>query len=123
MAALSPAAIFWATLAGLTLSIVWIEFLGLVAARLATNATTGGIRAIMGGGALEALALVAIGLGTVAANAMNDYSGSLALQAAGVRILRPLVAAIVTAAAFGLTMWLNAGNLASKFTNLVLFVG
>jgi nucleobase:cation symporter-1, NCS1 family len=118
----SPAAIFWATLGGLTLSWGSIEFLGLIAARLATNATTGGIRTIMGGGTLGALALGAIGLGTVADNAMNDYSGSLALQAAGVRILRPLVAAIVTAAAFGLTLWLNTGNLASKFTNLLLFI-
>jgi NCS1 family nucleobase:cation symporter-1 len=118
----SRAAIFWATLAGLAISSVWIEFLGLVAARLATNATSGGIRDIMGGGALGALALVAIGLGTVAVNAMTDYSGSLALQAAGVRIVRPLVAVIVTAAAFGLTLWLNTGNLASKFTNLVLFI-
>jgi NCS1 family nucleobase:cation symporter-1 len=39
-----------------------------------------------------------------------------------VRILRPLVAVIVTAAAFGLTLWLNTGSLASKFTNLVLFI-
>lgn len=118
----SRAAIFWVTLAGLTISSVWIEFLGLVAAHLTTNQTSGGIRDIMGGRTLGALALVAIGLGTVAVNAMNDYSGSLALQAAGVRILRPLVAVLVTAAAFGLTLWLNTGNLASKFTNLVLFI-
>lgn len=118
----SRAAIFWITLGALTVSSVWIEFLGLAAARLATNQTSSGIRDIMGGGALGALALVAIGLGTVSVNAMNDYSGSLSLQAAGVRILRPLVAVIVTAAAFGLTLWLNTGNLASKFTNLVLFI-
>jgi len=118
----SPAAIFWITLAALTISSVWIEFLGLAAAGIATDQTSGGIRNIMGGGALGALALVAIGLGTVSVNAMNDYSGSLSLQAAGVRILRPLVAVIVTAAAFGLTLWLNTGTLASKFTNLVLFI-
>jgi NCS1 family nucleobase:cation symporter-1 len=121
----SRTAIFWATLGGLTISSVWIEFLGLVAAGVAgvaTNQTSGGIRSIMGGGVLGGLALIAIALGTVAVNAMNDYSGSLALQAAGVRILRPLVAVIVTAAAFGLTLWLNTGSLASKFTNLVLFI-
>jgi NCS1 family nucleobase:cation symporter-1 len=118
----SRMAIFWATLGGLAISSMWIEFLGLVAAKLATNQTSGGIRDIMGGGVLGVLALIAIGLGTVAVNTMNDYSGSLALQAAGVRILRPLVAVIVTAAAFGITLWLNTGNLASKFTNLVLFI-
>jgi NCS1 family nucleobase:cation symporter-1 len=118
----SRTATFWITLSALTISSVWIEFLGLAAAQLASNQTSGGIRDIMGGGALGALALAAIGLGTVSVNAMNDYSGSLALQAAGVRILRPLIAVIVTAAAFGLTLWLDTGSLASKFTNLVLFI-
>ncbi|MBO0772212.1 MAG: cytosine permease [Actinobacteria bacterium] len=119
----SRAGIFWATLAGLVISSVWLEILGLAAASAATSQTSGGIRAIMGGGALGALALVAIGLGTIAVNAMNDYSGSLALQAAGVRILRPVVAVIVTVVAFALTLWLHAGgDLASKFTNLVLFI-
>jgi NCS1 family nucleobase:cation symporter-1 len=119
----SREAIFWATLAGLVISSVWLEVLGLAAASAATSQTSGGIRAIMGGGALGALALIAIGLGTIAVNAMNDYSGSLALQAAGVRMVRPLVAVIVTVIAFGLTLWLQAGgNLASKFTNLVLFI-
>lgn len=119
----SRAGIFWATMAGLVISSVWLEILGAAAASVATDQTSGGIRTIMGGGALGALALVAIGLGTVAVNAMNDYSGSLALQAAGVRILRPLVAVIVTVAAFALTLWLHTGgNLASKFTNLVLFI-
>jgi NCS1 family nucleobase:cation symporter-1 len=114
--------IFWATLGGLTIATVWVEFLGLAAASLATDQTSGGIRSMMGGGALGALALVAIGLGTIAVNAMNDYSGSLALQAAGVRVLRPLVAVIVTVVAFALTLWLNTGSLASKFTNLILFI-
>jgi len=49
------------------------------------------------------LALIAIWIGTVSVNAMNDYSGSLALQAAGARIKRPYIAVIVTAAAFFLT--------------------
>jgi hypothetical protein len=121
--ATSPAGIFWATLGGLVISSVWLEILGAAAASAATSQTSGGIRDIMGGGALGALALVAIALGTIAVNAMNDYSGSLSLQAAGVRIMRPLVVAIVTVVAFGLTLWLQSGgNLASKFTNLVLFI-
>ena len=119
----SRAGVFWATLAGIVISSVWLEVLGLAAASVATNQTSAGIRTIMGGGALGALALVAIVLGTVAVNAMNDYSGSLALQAAGVRIMRPLIAVIVTVVAFGLTLWLHTGgNLASKFINLVLFI-
>jgi agmatinase len=55
--------------------------------------------------------------------AVHHRRGSLSLQAAGVRIMRPLVAVIVTVVAFGLTLWLQSGgNLASKFTNLVLFI-
>lgn len=50
-------------------------------------------------GMLGGLGLIAIWIGTVAVNAMNDYSGSLALQAAGVRVRRPVVAVIVTVAA------------------------
>jgi nucleobase:cation symporter-1, NCS1 family len=55
-------------------------------------------------------------------NAMNDYSGSLALQAAGFRVRRPVVAVIVTVLAFFLTLWLNTGDLATKFENVLLFI-
>jgi len=113
--------IFWLSLAGVSLSSIWIEILGLAAAALAVNATSGGIQHLLGGGVLGGLALVAIWIGTVSVNAMNDYSGSLALQAAGARIKRPYIAVIVTAAAFFLTLWLNTGTLATKFQNVLLF--
>ena len=41
---------------------------------------------VLGGGAIGALAMVAMALGTVSVNVMNDYTGSLSLQAAGVDI-------------------------------------
>ncbi len=111
--------VFSLTLAGTALSSVWIEILGLAAAAAATNGTAGGIRQLLGGGLLGGLALVAIWIGTVAVNAMNDYSGSLALQAAGFRIRRPVVAVIVTVLAFFLTLWLNTGDLTTKFENVL----
>jgi NCS1 family nucleobase:cation symporter-1 len=113
--------IFWLSLAGVSLSSIWIEILGLAAASLAVSATSGGIQHLLGGGVFGGLALVAIWIGTVSVNAMNDYSGSLALQAAGARIKRPYIAVIVTAAAFFLTLWLNTGTLATKFQNVLLF--
>jgi NCS1 family nucleobase:cation symporter-1 len=113
--------IFWLSLAGVSLSSIWIEILGLAAASLVVNATSGGIQHLLGGGVLGGLALIAIWIGTVSVNAMNDYSGSLALQAAGARIKRPYIAIIVTAAAFFLTLWLNTGTLATKFQNVLLF--
>jgi NCS1 family nucleobase:cation symporter-1 len=118
----SRQSIFWLTMAGISLSAIWIEFLGLAAASIAVNGTAGGIQHLLGGGALGAMAMVAIWIGTVSVNAMNDYSGSLALQAAGARIRRPYVAVLVTVIAFFLTLWLNTGNLATKFTNVLLFV-
>jgi nucleobase:cation symporter-1, NCS1 family len=118
----SRPAIFGLTLGGVVVSSVWIEILGLGAAGVATNGTASGIRTLLGGGVLGGLGLVAIWVGTVAVNAMNDYSGSLALQAAGFRIRRPLVAVIVTVVAFFLTLWLNTGSLAGKFENVLLFI-
>ncbi len=118
----SRAGIFWLTLAGTVLSSVWIETLGLAAAGVATDDTSAGIRHLLGSGLLGGLALVAIWIGTVAVNAMNDYSGSLALQAAGFRVRRPVVAVVVTVLAFFLTLWLDTGNLAAKFENVLLFI-
>src|SRR5258708_2443182 len=118
----SRPAIFGLALAGTALSSVWIEILGLAAAAAATHGTSAGIRSLLGGGVLGGLGLVAIWVGTVAVNAMDDYSGSLALQAAGFRIRRPYVAVVVTVAAFFLTLWLNTGTLATKFENVLLFI-
>jgi NCS1 family nucleobase:cation symporter-1 len=118
----SRAAIFSLTLAGTVLSSVWIELLGLAAAAAATDDTAGGIQHLLGGGWLGVLALIAIWIGTVAVNAMNDYSGSLALQAAGFKVRRPVVAVAVTVIAFFLTLWLNTGDLATKFENVLLFI-
>lgn len=118
----SRQAIFWLTLAGVAISSIWIEILGLAAASLIVNDTSAGIQQLVGGGILGAVALVAIVIGTVAVNAMNDYSGSLALQATGARIRRPYVAIVVTVLAFVLTLWLHEGSLATKFTNILLFI-
>jgi nucleobase:cation symporter-1, NCS1 family len=118
----SRSAIFSLTLAGTVLSSVWIELLGLAAAAAATDDTAGGIQHLLGGGFLGVLALIAIWIGTVAVNAMNDYSGSLALQAAGFKVRRPVVAVVVTVVAFFLTLWLNTGDLATKFENVLLFI-
>ena len=47
------------------------------------------INALLGGGIISAMAMIAIFFGTVAVNAMNDYSGSLSLLAAGIKVWRP----------------------------------
>jgi len=119
----SKAGIFWLTLAGLTASYVWVETIGLAAASVLSNQTAAGVRALMGGGFLGVLALIAIVFGAITSNSMNDYTGSLAFQALGARVRRPIIAAVVAVFAFAAILWMNAGNTSGKFTNLLLFTG
>ena len=69
-----------------------------------------------------ALAMIAIAIGTVAVNAMNDYTGSLSLQAAGVRVPRVYAAIIVAILGFLFTLYLNDGDLVGKFESYLLFI-
>jgi NCS1 family nucleobase:cation symporter-1 len=64
----------------------------------------------------------AIAIGTIAVNAMNDYTGSLSLQAAGARIPRVYSAIAVAILGFLFTLYLNSGDLVSKFENYLLFI-
>jgi NCS1 family nucleobase:cation symporter-1 len=66
--------------------------------------------------------MIAIALGTIAVNAINDYTGSLSLQAAGVRIPRIVSALIVAVAGFFFTLYLNSGDFAGKFESYLLFI-
>jgi nucleobase:cation symporter-1, NCS1 family len=119
----SKAGIFWLTLAGLMASYVWVETIGLAGASVLGNQTAAGVRSLMGGGVLGVLALIAIVFGAIASNSMNDYTGSLAFQALGARVRRPVIAAVVAVLAFAAILWMNAGNTSGKFTNLLLFIG
>jgi NCS1 family nucleobase:cation symporter-1 len=119
----SSSSVFWNTVLALTISAGWLEILGLMVADKVTGTSVGTIRDdILGGGILGALAMIAIALGTVAVNAINDYTGSLSLQAAGVRIPRIVSALIVAVAGFFFTLYLNSGDFAGKFESYLLFI-
>src|SRR5216683_3091705 len=117
----SRAGIFWLTLAGLTASYVWVETIGLAGASVLSDQTAAGVRTLMGGSFLGILALVAIVFGAITSNSMNDYTGSLAFQALGARVRRPIIAAVVAVVAFAVILWMNAGNTSGKFQNVLLF--
>lgn len=117
----STNAVFWYTLAGLVASYVWVEEVGLAAGHVLTNQTAVGIDRISGGGALGIIILLAVALACIASNAMNDYTGSLAMQTLNVKLRRPLTAGMVMVLAYGLILWLHAGNIASRFEDLLLF--
>ncbi len=117
--------VFLWTFLGLGLSAAWLEALGLAVTNALGNSTadaTHQINSIVGGGVIGALAMVAIFFGTVAVNAMNDYTGSLSLLAAGVRIWRPMSAAVVGVLSFAATLYLYYGNFASTFENYLLLI-
>jgi NCS1 family nucleobase:cation symporter-1 len=119
----SSSRVFWWTVLGLTLSAGWVEALGLLVADKATEAgAVDTINTVLSGTPLAALAMLAIGIGTVAVNAMNDYTGSLSLQAAGFRVPRVYSAILVAVLGFGVTLWLNAGDLVGKVENILLFL-
>jgi nucleobase:cation symporter-1, NCS1 family len=114
--------IFWITVVALTLSAGWIEVLGLAVADKVTAESVGTIHTILGGGPIGGLAMIAIALGTVAVNALNDYTGSLSLLAAGIRVPRVASAFVVAVLGFLFTLYLNSGDFAGKFTNYLLFL-
>jgi nucleobase:cation symporter-1, NCS1 family len=114
--------IFWVTVVALTLGAGWIEVLGLAVADKATGPSVDTINTILGGGLLGALAMIAIALGTVAVNALNDYTGSLSLLAAGIRVPRVASAFVVAVLGFLFTLYLNSGDFAGKFEGYLLFL-
>ncbi len=123
----SSSRVFLYTFLGLFLSAVWLEVLGLAVTSaltgdLATADGTHQIYAIVGQGFAGSLAMIAIFFGSVAVNAMNDYTGSLSLLAAGVRIWRPISAGIVGVLSFIATLWLYYGNFTSAFENYLLLI-
>jgi NCS1 family nucleobase:cation symporter-1 len=118
----SRTAVFGYTFGGLAVAYIAVQAIGVAAAGTLTDQTAQGVREIMGGGLLGSVALLVIALGSVASNAMNDYSGSLALQTVGVRVRRPVSAVVVVVIAFALIMWLHSGDMATRFQGVLLFV-
>ena len=113
--------LFWMTFAGLAGSYLWVYTIGLAGAKTLSNQTAAGVQSLVGGGFLGILALIAIVFGSITGNAMNDYSGSLAVQAGGVKVKRHFSAAFGTVLAFFLILWIHGGNTSAKFENVLLF--
>ncbi len=119
----SRARVFGYTFAGMVLAYVFVQGIGIAAAGVLGEHTAEGVRDVMGGGALGAVALLVIALASVGSGVMNDYSGSLALQTLGVRVRRPISALLVTVCAFFLILWLQAADTATRFTDVLLLIG
>lgn len=118
----SRPAVFGFTFAGIVSAYLFVQGIGIAAAPMLSEQTSKGMRSVMGGGVLGALALLVIALAAVGSAAMNDYSGSLALQTVGVRVRRPVSALVVTALAFALILWLHSGDMSARFQDVLLLV-
>jgi NCS1 family nucleobase:cation symporter-1 len=118
----SRAQVFGFTFAGIVLAYIFVQGIGIAAGDLVSEHTAEGVRSVMGGGILGALALLVIALASIGSGIMNDYSGSLALQTIGVRVRRPFSAVVVTVIAFALILWLHGGETASRFEHVLLLV-
>lgn len=114
--------VFGYTFCGMVLAYVFVQAIGIAAAGVLGEHTAAGVRDVMGGGALGALALLVIALASVGSGIMNDYSGSLALQTMGVRVRRPVSAVVVTVLAFFLILWLHGADTATRFQDVLLLV-
>jgi len=118
--------VFWYTAGGMAIAAIWLEVLGVLVATAASGGESSDtIYGLLGGdGAIvAALAMVAIFLGTIAVNALNDYTGSLSLQAAGIRVKRIYSAAAVAVLGFLFTLYLQGnGDFAGNFINFLLFL-
>jgi NCS1 family nucleobase:cation symporter-1 len=115
--------VFVFSFAGILLAYIFVQGIGIAAAGVLSEQTAEGVKAVMDGGVLGATALIVIALASVGSCAMNDYSGSLALQTIGVRVRRPLSALFVTAIAFALILWLHSADTATRFQDVLLLVG
>ena len=120
----SPRAkVFGYTFGGMVLAYIFVQGIGIAAADVIGAHTAEGVRDVMGGGVLGAVALLIIALASVGSGVMNDYSGSLALQTLGVRVRRPVSAVVVTVLAFFLILWLEGADTSTKFLDVLLLIG
>src|ERR1700748_903618 len=70
--------VFWYSFAGLVLSYIGIEAIGIAGAKALGDQTATGVRDVMGGGVLGGLALIVIALASIGSDSMNSHKSSLA---------------------------------------------
>lgn len=113
--------VFWFVMAGTLTAGVWSAVVGLSAASvIGGNQTAAGIRGEVGGGAAGDVALVAIMLGAILSVCANAYSSSLAFQAAGVAVKRPILTVGISGAALGVVLWMQTGSVSAHFEEVLL---
>ena len=115
--------VVFAVAISLFVSMTWIELLGVLASSMLRGSSTmQGVYNVVGGGAVGAVAMIAMALGAISIMVLTDYSGALAAQAAGVHLLRPIITVISALIAFGVAVWLYSGNVSGRFEDVLLLI-
>ena len=117
----SPAKIVWLALAGLLLSAVPFQILGLITAGATHEASPTAVIAHLQheAGVLGPLVLAAIAASSITGNSFNDNTASYSLISAGIRIPR-IAAAILTASLGYVIAVFGAGRYAELYTNYLV---
>ena len=119
--ATTPAVVVWRALAGLLLSAIPFQVLGLLTAGSMGDGTPTAVIAGLerAAGPLGPLALLAIALSSITGNSVNDNTASYSLISAGLRV--PRVAAAVVTAALGFVLAvLGHGHYADLYTSYLV---
>ncbi|MDP9127326.1 MAG: cytosine permease [Pseudomonadota bacterium] len=115
--------IFLRVFSGLFLSYIIMETFGIVVASAIQEQTPdslmAGLQSVCGG--FAPLVLLAAGVGVIPANAMNDNSAAYCLVSSGIRVPRPLSAALAAAAGFGIAVY-GAGHLGTIIQDTLLLL-
>lgn len=112
--------VFWAVFAGSFIGCVWLQVLGAAVATIGLNlAPIDLVVKVMG--PLWVPALIAVILGTIAANALNIYTGALSLLTLDVPIKR-WISVIAVGILGGLLALYGSSGLSGKYENFLLLI-
>ena len=122
-AATSPRGLFWRVYLGIVLSLGTMQIFGVISAVAVRDTSTGGIIASLQqlAGPFAPLVLIAVAISAIPANAINDNSAAYCMVTAGIRIWRPLSAAIGAVIGFALALY-GAAHILPLIVNVMMLM-
>ena len=117
----APRRIVWLALAGLLLSAIPFQILGLITAAGVGEASPTAVIASLQhtAGALGPMVLAAIALSSITGNSFNDNTASYSLISAGIRVPRVLAAIVTASLGYAIAVF-GAGRYAELYTNYLV---
>jgi NCS1 family nucleobase:cation symporter-1 len=119
----SAKVVFLLSWLGLVCSASMMEFFGMMTAGAITNPSPGAVLeniAVLVG-PIAPLALLAIGVSSIAANAINDNTASYSLISSGIKLSRPMAAIVVAILSYIMAVY-GSGQFATVYENYLLVI-